>query len=59
MTEALSDLERRVEEWVKVALGVEVEPSIEEPEKSWDLMDGEYALRKLGLPSRQGGRGYE
>jgi hypothetical protein len=53
--EAVSDknLERRVEEWVKVALCVDVEPSPEEPEKSWDLMDGEYAGRKLGLPSRK------
>jgi hypothetical protein len=51
-------LERRVEEWVKTALSVEVEPSIEESEKSWDLMDGEYALRKLGLrPERLRGEG--
>jgi hypothetical protein len=52
----MSDLERRVEEWAKMALSIETEPSIEE--KSWDLMDGEYALRKLGLhPERLRGEG--
>ena len=46
---AVSDksLERRVEEWVKTALSVEVEPSLESEE--WDWMDEEYARRKLGL----------
>jgi hypothetical protein len=40
-------LEKRVEEWVKTALSVEVEPSLESEE--WDWMDEEYARRKLGL----------
>jgi hypothetical protein len=41
------NLERRVEEWVKTALSVEIEPSLESEE--WDWMDEEYARRKLGL----------
>jgi hypothetical protein len=40
-------LERKVEEWVKTVLSVEVEPSPESEE--WDWMDEEYARRKLGL----------
>jgi hypothetical protein len=40
------NLERKVEEWVKTALSMEVEPSPESGE--WDLMDEEYVGRKLG-----------
>jgi hypothetical protein len=40
-------LEKRVEEWVKMILSVEVEPF---PElREWDWIDEEYVRRKLGL----------
>jgi len=52
ITEAI-DLERRIEEWAKMALSIEAEPFPEESEKLWDWMDEEYARRKLGLPPRR------
>jgi len=52
ITEAV-DLERKIEEWAKMALNIEIEPFPEESEKLWDWMDEEYARRKLGLPPRR------
>jgi len=42
------DLERMVEEWKRVTLGIEAEPFPEEPER-WGWIDEKYAKRKLGL----------
>jgi hypothetical protein len=43
----ITDLERKVEEWAKTALSIEIEPS---PKlEKWDWMDEEYVRRKLGL----------
>lgn len=51
----LWDLEKRVEEWVRMAKDIakRVKLSFEELEESkeeWDYIDEEYARRKLGLP---------
>ena len=43
------DLERKVQEWADLALGLRVEAFTEEPRESWKWMSREYARRKLGL----------
>lgn len=43
------DLEKRVEEWRKLALRLRAEPFTEDIEDSWKWMSREYAERKLGL----------
>ena len=43
------NLKKRVEEWARAALSLEIELP-EDAARSWDWMDGEYVKRKLGLP---------
>ena len=43
------DLERRVDEWRKLAVGARAKPFTEDLTESWKWMSLAYARRKLGL----------
>lgn len=43
------DLDKRVEEWRKLALNVHAQAFTEKMESSWKWMSREYAERKLGI----------
>ncbi|MCX8204443.1 MAG: AbrB/MazE/SpoVT family DNA-binding domain-containing protein [Candidatus Nezhaarchaeota archaeon] len=48
------NLESSVDNWVRVAMGVNPRPFVDKAEEGWKWMSYEYAKRKLGISRRSG-----